>query len=239
LGVLQISGEMARGPTLAELIPDKIFLGTSLILRQSGGTHAGVDSLLYGVRAPRVERGQQVLEVTGIGGALEDSDASPTAGVLREALEETGCDVRLLRCRETLVVHSARDVRWMELSGAERPAAVVFRHHNTPPREPWSDEHSGRVCVVVFAGKLSAQPRPAMELPALIWLTASQVVQVAQRDILLQDLLDSGAGILEGTPRLLPRNAWLRLVDSQEALVLALGDNALPFYAALFEDIIT
>ena len=68
MGVLQISGEMARGPTLAELIPDKIFLGTSLILRQSGGTHAGVDSLLYGVRAPRVERGQQVLG--GLSGAF-------------------------------------------------------------------------------------------------------------------------------------------------------------------------
>jgi hypothetical protein len=229
---------MARDPSLTELLPDGVFLGTSLILRKGGEPPEGMVSLLYGVRAPRTERGQQVLEVTGIGGALEESDASVSAGVQREALEETCSDVRLLKCRETLVVRSRRDLAPMELSGAERPAAVVYRHHGTPPREPWSDDHSGSVCVVVFAGELRAQPWPAMELPALIWLTAEQVVRVAQRDTLLQDLLNGGAELLESKPQLLPRHARVRLVDSQEALVLALGDNALPFYTRLFGDIL-
>jgi len=225
---------MTRGSRLAELLPDGMFLGTSLILRRGGRYPKGVVPLLYGVRAPKVEGGQQVLEVTGIGGALEDSDASPAAGVLREALEETGCNVRLLRCRETLVVRSDRDMARVELSGAERPAAVVCRHYGTRPREPWSDEHQGRLCVVVFAGELCTEPRPAMELPALIWLTAEQIVRAAHQDIVLEDLVDSGARLLESRPQLLPRDAWLRLVDSQEALVLALGDDALSFYSGLF-----
>jgi 8-oxo-dGTP pyrophosphatase MutT (NUDIX family) len=225
---------MAGGLSLTQLLPDETFLGTSLILRKAGRSPRDGASLLYGIRAPRIADGRQVLEVTGIGGALEDSDASLAAGVVREALEETGCDVRLLRCRETLVVRSERDVTRVELSGRERPAAVVFRHYGTRPREPWSDEHRGTLCVVVFAGELRTEPQPAMELPALIWLAAEQVVQAAHRDTVLQDSLDGGARLLEARPQLLPRGAWLRLVDSQEALVLALGDDALFFYSGLF-----
>jgi 8-oxo-dGTP pyrophosphatase MutT (NUDIX family) len=228
---------MASAPSLTELLPDGVFLGTSLVLRKAGGPPDGVSYLLYGVRAPQGEGPRQVLEVTGIGGALEDSDTSPAAGVLREALEETGCAVALLRCRETLVVRSGCDVTRVELSGVERPAAVVFRHHGTRPRQPWSDKHRGRLCVMVFAAELCAEPRPAMELPALIWLTAEQVVALAHQDMVLQDLLDSGAELVEGAPQL-PRDALLRLVDSQEALVLALRDNALPFYNGLFRGIL-
>jgi hypothetical protein len=168
---------------------------------------------------------------------LEDTDASPAAGVLREALEETGCDVRLLQCRQTWVVRSAHDVTQIRLSGLERPAAVVLGHHRTPPREPWSSEHSGRACLVVYAGEVVAPPRPMMELPALIWLTPAQVVQVAHSDIPLQDLLNGGAELLDGTAKGLPRSASLRLVDSQEALVLGLGDDALAFYGALWGDV--
>jgi 8-oxo-dGTP pyrophosphatase MutT (NUDIX family) len=230
--------DMVRGATLAQLLRDDMFLGTSLILRKARASSGGVGCLLYGLRSPRQERGQPVLEVTGIGGALEDSDASPAAGVLREALEETGCDVRLLRCRQTLLVRSERDVTRIELSGQERPAAVVFRHYRTLPREPWSDKHSGEACLVVFAGELRGRPRPMMELPALIWLTAEQVVRTAHIDTALMDLLNDGAELLECTGRPLPRKARLRLVDSQEALVLALGDDALPFYRALRGDIV-
>jgi len=225
---------MTRGSSLAELLPDGMFLGTSLILRRGGGCPKGVASLLYGVRAPRPEGSHQVLEVTGVGGALEDSDPSPAAGVLREALEETGCKVRLLQCCETLVVRSENDMAPVRLSGVERPAAVVFRHHGTRPRKPWSDEHLGRLCAVVFAGEVCTEPRPAMELPALIWLTPEQVVNLVHRDIMLQDILDGGARLLERRRRLLPRSGWLRLVDSQEALVLALAGDALSFYSGLF-----
>jgi len=214
-----------------------MFVGTSLILRRVASPSHSPASLLYGVRAPRGERGRKVLEVTGIGGALESSDTSPGAGAVREALEETRCQVALLKCRETLVVHSASRLRRIELSGEERPAAVVFRHHDTPTRQPWSDQHRGRACIAVFAGELLGPPQPAMELPALIWLRPQQVVQIACRDMGLQDVLDQGARLVEGAASAMPRDAAVRLVDSQEALVLALGQNALTFYCGIFGDI--
>ncbi|MFQ5812902.1 MAG: hypothetical protein ACE5I2_06915, partial [Anaerolineae bacterium] len=46
-------------------------------------------------RPPRAEDSSQIIELTGIGGGVEDEDESLTAGVLREAQEEIGCGVRL------------------------------------------------------------------------------------------------------------------------------------------------
>ncbi|MFQ5341398.1 MAG: hypothetical protein ACE5F6_07605 [Anaerolineae bacterium] len=72
-----------------------------------------------------------------------------------------------------------------------------------------------------------------MELPALIWLTPQQVVDTARDDVLLCQLLDAGAELVEARPASMPHTAWVRLTDSQEALALALGYEALSFYRAL------
>jgi len=214
--------------TLHDLVPRDMFVGTSLILRQGG-------RLLYGVRPPRAEGACQVIELTGIGGGVEDEDESLTAGVLREAQEEIGCGVRLLPCRETLVVRGLDTIQRVALQGAERPAAVVFRRYRTPPHQPWHEDNQGEACLVVFLAELDGWPFPAMELPALIWLQPTHVVQTARRDVPLARLLDSGAELIECESAHLPETVWARLTDSQEALVLALGDDALSFYEALVE----
>ena len=211
---------------LSELVPDGMFVGTSLILRQGG-------RFLYGVRPPRAEGPRQVIELTGIGGALEDEDESLTEGVLREAWEEMGCSVRLLPCRETVIVRSEHHVERVVLQGEERPAAVVFRHFRTPPHQAWHEDSQGEGCLVVFLAELDGQPWPAMELPALIWVKPTHVIQTARQDVPLSQLLESGATLVENELDMLPRTAWVRLTDSQEALVLALGEDALPFYEAM------
>jgi hypothetical protein len=208
---------------LSRLVPKGVFVGTSLLLRRDG-------RFLYGVRPARAEGRRQVAELTGIGGALEEEDASLTDGVLREAVEETGCAVRLLPCSETVVVRAMERVEQVALQGEERPAAVVFRRYRTPPHQPWHEDGEGEGCLVVFLGELDGQPRPVMELPALVWLRPVQVVQTARQDVRLGRLLDSGAELIENEPGILARTTWVRLTDSQEALVLALGDDALPFY---------
>lgn len=213
---------------LSELVPDGMFVGTSLILRQGG-------RLLYGVRPPRAEGPRQVIELTGIGGGLEDEDESLTAGVLREAWEEMSCGVRLVPCRETVIVRSEQHVGRVMLQGKERPAAVVFRHFRTPPHQPWHEDSQGEGFLLVFLGELDGQPWPAMELPALIWLRPTHVIQTARQDVPLSQLLDSGATLIENELDILPRTAWVRLTDSQEALVLALAEDALPFYEAMLE----
>jgi 8-oxo-dGTP pyrophosphatase MutT (NUDIX family) len=211
--------------SLSDFVPDEVFVGTSLILHQDG-------RFLYGIRPPRTEGAHQVIELTGIGGGVEDKDASVTAGALREAQEEIGCDVRLLPCRETIVVRGLGQVERVVLQGQARPAAIVFRRYRTPPHQPWHKNNQGEGCLVVFVGELDGQPRPVMELPALIWLKPAQILETARRDILLDELLNAGAELVQGEEPM-PERAWARLADSQEALVLALGDDALLFYEAL------
>ena len=203
-----------------------MFVGTSLILRESG-------RLLYGCRPPRAEGSRQIVELTGIGGGVEEEDESLAAGVLREAQEEMGCGVRLLPCRETVVVRGPNYVERVVLQGEEQPAAVVFRRFRTPPHQPWHDENAGEACLVVFLAELDGQPWPAMELPALIWLRPAHVVETARQDVPLRKLLDSGAELIEDDSDPLPEAAWVRLTDSQEAMALALGDDALTFYEVL------
>jgi len=220
-------GKGTAGPRrLADIVPEGLFIGTSLILRRG-------DRFLYGVRSPGAKGARQIIELTGIGGALEDEDDSLTSGALREAWEETGCRVRVLPARDTIVVRGEHDIERMPLTGDERPAAVVFRRYRTPPHQPWHEDHQGETCLVVFWGEIDGQPWPAMELPALIWLKPGQVVETARQDVPLSRLLDSGAELIESAPGLVARTAWARLTDSQEALVLALGEKAPLFYEAM------
>jgi 8-oxo-dGTP pyrophosphatase MutT (NUDIX family) len=211
---------------LDELVPTGTFVGTSLILRSGG-------RLLYGCRAPQFERTRQVVELTGIGGRLEPADASLIAGVRREAQEEIGCDVQVVPSHETVVVRGPGRTERVTLSGAERPAAVVFRRFRTPPHAPWHADHRGEAHLVVFAAELCGDPRPTGELPALAWLSPAHVVATAHHDLPLRQLLDGGASLIESAADPVPRTAWVRLTDSQEALAIALQADAVPFFAAL------
>lgn len=211
---------------LVDIIPGDIFVGTSLILRQE-------NRFLYGVRPMRQVEGCRVLELTGIGGGLEDEDESISAGAIREAQEEMGCGVRLIPCPTTLVVRSRDDVGPITLAGGERPAAVVFRNYRTPPHQPWHTENQGAACLIVFLAEIQGQPRPAMELPYLMWLKPEHIFAAAQDDVPLGRLLGAGAELIVGELGHPPEGCWARLTDSQEALALALGDKTPSFYASL------
>ncbi len=219
-------GKEGRPRCLADLVPAGMFVGTSLILCRKG-------RFLYGLRPPRPEGERLVAELTGIGGHMEAEDRSIAAGALREAQEEMGCAVRLVPSTETVVAHGPGRVERMALAGGERPAAVVYRRYRTPPHEPWHERNQGEACLVVYLAGLAGAPHPAMELPALIWLLPAHIVATAQRDVPLAELLAQGAELLTDPARPLPPDLWLRLTDSQEALVLALAGAAQPFYEDL------
>lgn len=212
-------------PTLTDLIPGDIFVGTSLILRRDG-------RFLYGVRAAKQLGANQVLELTGIGGGLEEEDDSYASGVRREAIEETGADVSIVDSHVTWVVHGPDRVERLSLDGDDRPAALVHRFFRTPPHEPWHADNQGAAWLIVFLGELLADPEPTMELPWLIWLSAAQVIQTARQDVPLRHLLAGGATLITRSGAPPPSTAVTRLTDSQEALVLALGDRALGVYEA-------
>ena len=211
---------------LSEIIPGGIFVGTSLILRQG-------DRFLYGVRPVQRIDNRQVLELTGIGGRVEHTDATFSEGAVREAREETGCRVRLAPCPQTLVVRNQRDIQPVALMDSERPAAIVFRNYRTPPHQPWHHDNQGRACLIVFLAEIEEQPRPAMELAFLIWLKAEHILEAARADVPLARLVSTGADLVLGKLPPPAGECWARLTDSQEALALALGDDAPRFFQSV------
>lgn len=230
-----IRGHAGEPQRLDSLIPANTFVGTSLILRRRQPRTSKSSKFLYGVRPPRLERSRHVLELTGIGGGIEEADTSLTAGVLREAQEEIGCNVCLLPCQETVVVYGPHHVQHLALHGGERPAAVVLRGYRTPPHQPWHPTSQAEACLIVFWAELEERPQPRMELPALLWLRPEQVVATSRHDVPLSALLGTGAELIECTEGCLPVTALARMTDSQEALVLALGEAAIPFYEGMPE----
>jgi 8-oxo-dGTP pyrophosphatase MutT (NUDIX family) len=216
--------------TLCDLLPAEGITGASLILTSGACPVQGTSGLLYGCRPVSYQGGSAVLEITGIGGRVETTDASAMAAAQREALEEIGCEVEIIPQSETYVVRGAADVGRIALPDDSAPAALVFRRHRTPPHRPWHEVHQGDVCILVFRAHLLGDPRPTGELPALLWLSPTQVVATAERDVPLLQLLDGGATLVEREPGQTPRDALARLTDSQEALVLALGNDALAYY---------
>jgi 8-oxo-dGTP pyrophosphatase MutT (NUDIX family) len=174
-----------------------------------------------------------VIELTGIGGAVEEVDASLSAGAMREAREEIGCSVRLIPCQRAIIVRSRDDIGWLAMQGRERPAAVVFRNYRTPPHKPWHEDNQGEACLIVFLAELKGRPWPAMELPSLIWLDPAQILETARYDVPLGRLLSTGAELIVGGAGPPPKTSRVRLTDSQEALALALGDEAPSFYESL------
>lgn len=211
---------------LADLLPSNSFLGTSLILHQAG-------CFLFGIRPPKLFADQTILEITGIGGRVETFDHTLSEGVQREACEEIAAPVSLLPCPNTLVVRGLHDIQEISLEGPERPAALVFRRHRTPPHQPWHRDYSDSGCIAVFLGSLAGEPIPSEEIPHLIWLKPEQILLTARQDVTLGDLLAGGAGLYSLSDHNLGLDLPTRLTDSQEALALALGDTACAFYQSL------
>ena len=208
---------------IEEIIPHDVFVGTSLILRQG-------DRFLYGMRPPRVEDGYQVIELTGIGGGVEDEDITYWTGVIREAEEEIGCGVSLISSSETLIVRGPADLERVKIEAVEPPAAVVFRHYRTPPHQPWHEDNAGEACLIVFAATLLGRPWPKMELPWLIWLRPEKVLSTALDDVVLSKLLVESAELVAAKSDKPSMESLVRLTDSQEALGIALGIELPSFY---------
>ena len=219
--------------TLEDLLPADMFIGTSLVLRE--GKSAGSNRFLYGIR-PAKEEGKRVIhELTGIGGRLEAEDSSAGAGVIREAQEEIACAVSLIPSSMTLLINGYNKVDLIRVAGPERPLAIIYRHHSTPPHSPWHPYNNGLACQVLFLGKLKGRPRPSGELPNLIWLPSAWILETARRDVPLGELLMAGAALVpdrSGSPHL---DGLARMTDSQEALALALDSETPGFYDGLFQ----
>lgn len=208
--------------TLSELVQPGVPRASSLLLSADG-------RFLLGIRPPVHERGRVLLRLTGIGG-WADGEETFAQTAIRESVEETGSGVHLLDLDQTLLVHSPDDIQTTGISLETAPAAIVYRRFGTAPFDPWSPRYGSVAPVAVYVGVLD---RPARiqrpeELPLFMWVHAEQMIALADSDEPLDYLLEDGAELV-GPVGFDPGQAIVRLTDSIQALLTALGPRAFVF----------
>jgi 8-oxo-dGTP pyrophosphatase MutT (NUDIX family) len=204
---------------LADLVEPGVSRAASLLLAEEG-------RFLLGARPPLEDRGHTILRLTGIGGWAEGEE-SFVETVRREALEETGSDVRLFTFARTVVVRSPDDSQLVPLTDRPSPLALVFRRFGTGPFDPWSDDYQRVAPVAVFAGALTQFPRLSKpdEHPFFLWVHPEQMIALSDADVPLEYLLNDGADLFGAFTGDAGR-ALVRLTDSIQALLTALGPRS-------------
>lgn len=208
--------------TLSEIVQPGAARASSLLLSDEG-------RFLLGIRPPVHERGRVLLRLTGIGG-WADNDETFAATAVRESIEETGSSVHLLDLDQTLLVHSPEDIQVSTFSLDTCPAAVVYRRFGTAPFDPWSARYGSVAPVAVYVGVLEHPVRIQRpeELPLFMWVHPEQMIALADSDEPLDYLLADGAELF-GPVTFDIRQAIVRLTDSIQALLTALGPRAFVF----------
>lgn len=206
----------------SDLVSPDMASGASLLIAEGG-------RFLLAARPPQRVEDRTVLALTGVGGWVEPGESFSEA-LAREAIEETGSTIRLLDLHQTLVIRSPEQRELLCFVRETGPAALVFRRHGTPAFEPWSDEYQSIVAVAVYAGMLTSRPRIVAqdEHPFFMWLYPEQMIDLADSDVPLAYLLADGAEIL-GSPAVDFSRGVVRLTDSIQALISALGPGAYTF----------
>lgn len=206
----------------SDLVSPEMGSGASLLVAEGG-------RFLLGSRPPVPVGDRMVIALTGIGGWVEPGESFAQA-ITREAIEETGSDIRLLDLHQTLVIRSPEQQDQVCFFNETGPAALVFRRHGTPAFEPWSDDYQSIVVVAVYAGMFTSRPKVVFEAehPFFIWLHPEQMIDLSDADVPLSYLLADGAEIL-GTPDIDPFRCVVRLTDSIQALISVLGPGAYTF----------
>ena len=207
---------------LSELVDPGTARASSLLLVDHG-------RFLLAVRPPLHGRDRVLLRLTGVGGWAEGEESFEQAA-RRETLEETGSHVRLIDVERMLVVRAPDDIEAAEVSAETAPAALVYRRFGTAPFDPWSGQFQSVAPIAVYAARLTEEARIVAreEHPLFMWIYPEQMIALADADEPLDFLLADGAEVL-GTIDFDPSRAIVRLTDSIQALITALGSRAFSF----------
>lgn len=200
--------------------------GASLLIAESG-------RFLVAARPPQATDSRILVNLTGIGGWVEEGETFPEA-VQREANEETGSSIEIFDLQETLIVHGPNDMEDVCIVGEVGPAAIVYCRIGGPPFDPWAEQYERIVAVAVYAGSLrdELQVVSMEEHPFFLWLYPEHLVALSDSELPLEYLLADGAEVF-GEFSNDPGRVVTRFGDSIPSLLTALGPAAFHFLAEI------
>lgn len=176
--------------TIEGLLEDATVFGTGFIPITEDQWWFAIGNEKYWKKA---ENNQLMISFTAIGGTVEQNEPFIDA-IYREVKEETGVDAIIYDSNKSMYIEGNSDDNDKSIFHISEIRKITFAKE---PR-PWivyklyrKDDTLG---VAVYKGKFSNEPYPRREVPALLLLPPTKLLQCPKK---LSSLLDTGAIIRE------------------------------------------
>lgn len=164
--------------TLADLMPTGGARGAGIVARHEG-------RLLF--VAERTERPEGQLACMRVGGGCREEESLADCAV-REAREETGCEVSLHHSEQTYTADERGDLTAHALDDSPAPLLVYTT-------TPLLSADSGLYHNALFAASLAGAPRPGPEAETLLLLSDEALLALEEGPRPLSALIEAGARV--------------------------------------------
>lgn len=163
------------------------------------------DKLLFAIGKKdfwKKDNGRTIVTYTAVGGNLEQGESFIESSH-REALEELGTDIEIISSDNTILFNfESRKKKYINLEEKIKPAIIYYKILQS----------QDKLSVCTYLAQLKGNPKPSMEVPALLLLKENQLL----KNNTLSELLKNGAEIIEQTN--IPRNSTMKPFGSAEIL---------------------
>jgi len=149
-----------------------------------------------------------------VGGKVEEGESIMEAA-LREAHEEISTDVRIISSEKSYIIDLDLKVHLLKQEWSINPIAIYFVKYPGKPGDPSNTKQSFIGKVHVFLCELNGQPKPASEVPAILWTDWKVIQDNIGSYFPLSKFLEGGK--IEEQKEI-PRNAYLYPMWTPEIL---------------------
>ena len=147
--------------------------GVGLIIFDKGKSIFALSKQDYWIQEKQQDR--ILISYGCVGGKIEQGETMIKAAI-REAHEEIMTDIEIKSSKKTYLIDLKMSVRFLEQKRKINPIAIYFVKYPGKPGDPTKTSQSFIGKIYVFFAKLKGDPKPASEVPAILF-TDWEIVQ--------------------------------------------------------------